>query len=148
MYLRLRSIRLVPHSFTLRLVCQVSYSIIFCLIQFLYATFGVPEHPITRCVATSASSQARTMEQFVCGTPRRERKWQAHLLDTRIRSGLWLSHQMASASSQAQTIKQFVCGTPRRERQRKAHLLDTTLGSGLWHSLQMASGSSQVLLIE
>ena len=33
MYLRLRSIRLVPHSFTLRLVYQVSYFIIFCLIH-------------------------------------------------------------------------------------------------------------------
>src|SRR6266702_4228844 len=67
----------------------------------------------------SASSQARTISQFVCGTPRRERQWQAHLLDTRRRSRLWHSRRMASASSQALSLElsmeQFVCGTPRRE---------------------------------
>ncbi len=36
----------------------------------------------------SVSSQAHTIEQFVCGTPRQERKRQARLLDTRIGSGL------------------------------------------------------------
>ena len=79
------------------------------------------------------------MKQFVCGVPRRERKWLAHSLDTRIESGLWPSRQMASASSQALTIERFVCGTPRRERMSQAHLLVTLVGSHLWHSRQMAS---------
>src|SRR6266702_764313 len=90
----------------------------------------------------SASSRALPIEQFVCGTPRREGKWKTHLPDTRIGSCLWHSLQMASASSQAQTIEQFVCGTPRRERKWQAHLLDTCLQSRLWHYLQMASVSS------
>src|SRR6266571_2022065 len=87
----------------------------------------------------SASSQARTMEQFVCGMPRLERQRRARLLDTRIGSFLWHSRQMASASSQALTIEQFVCGTPRPEKQRQAHLPDTQIWSSLWHSRQMAS---------
>ncbi len=66
-------------------------------------------------------------EQFVCGTPRQETWWQAHLLDTRTRSGLWHSRQMASASSQALLMKQFVCGTPRPEPWQ-AHLQDTLVG--------------------
>src|SRR6266581_706575 len=87
----------------------------------------------------SVSSQARKMEQFVCGTPQLERKWQAYLLDTCLRSGLWYSRQMASASSQARMMEQFVCGTPRQERQRRAHLTDTRIRSCLWHSRQMVS---------
>src|SRR6266702_1056504 len=79
----------------------------------------------------SASSQARTAEQFVCETPRRERKWQAHLLNPRAFSSLWHSRQMASASSQALPVKQFMCGMPRRERKWQAHLLDTRIGSHL-----------------
>src|SRR6266702_1080769 len=90
----------------------------------------------------SASSQALSMEQFVCGMPRRERQRQARLLDKRLWSSLWHSLQMASASSQALTMEQLVCGTPRRERQRQARLLDTRIGYRLWHSLQMASASS------
>src|SRR6266702_1016464 len=39
----------------------------------------------------SASSQALTKEQFMCGTPRRERRRWGHLLDTRIRSRLEFS---------------------------------------------------------
>src|SRR6266704_715999 len=88
--------------------------------------------------------QAQTIEQFVCGTPLRERQRQAHLLDTRLGSCPWNSRQMASALSQARTIELFVYGTPRRdsERQRQARLLDTWIRSCLWHSLQMASASS------
>src|SRR6266702_26417 len=90
----------------------------------------------------SASFQAQTMEQFVCGTPRQERKWQASLLDIGIASRLWGSRQMASALSQALTIEQFVCGTPRRERKWQAHLLDVEIGSRLWDSRQMTSALS------
>ncbi|KAH9026560.1 hypothetical protein EDB84DRAFT_338491 [Lactarius hengduanensis] len=88
----------------------------------------------SRQMMASASSQSRTMEQFVCGTPPRETRRQAHLLVTRIRSAkssLWDSHQMASASSQALPVEQFVCGTPPRERQRQAHLPVTRPGSSL-----------------
>src|SRR6266702_1873337 len=87
----------------------------------------------------SASSQARKMEQFVCGTPLRERQRQVHLPDTRLRSRLWVSRQMASASSQARPIEQFVCGTRLWERQRQAHLLDAWIRSRLGHSRQMVS---------
>ncbi len=96
----------------------------------------------------SASPQALPIEQFVCGASLRERQRRAHLLDTRIGSGLWHSHQMASASSQARAIEQFVCGTPRRERQQQAHSLDTWIQSGPWYSHQMASALPQALLIE
>src|SRR6266702_3106097 len=77
----------------------------------------------------SASSQALPTEEFVCGTPRQERRRQAHLLDILIRSGPWLSRQMASTTSQARPMKQFVCGMPLRERRRQAHLMDTRLRS-------------------
>src|SRR6266702_3787611 len=77
---------------------------------------GATSFPSYSRQMASASSQARTIEQFVCGTPRRERRRQAHLLDTRFRSGLWHSRQMASASSQALGIVQFVCGTPQQEK--------------------------------
>src|SRR6266702_316572 len=90
----------------------------------------------------SASSQAPKIEQFVCGTPPRERQRQSHLLDTRVGSCLWHSRQMASASSQARTIEQFVCGTSRRERQQQGHLLDTWIRSSLWYSRQMVSALS------
>src|SRR6266702_2748907 len=90
----------------------------------------------------NASSQARTIKQFVCGAPLRESQRQAHLLDTRIGSGLWHSRQMASASSQALSMKQFVCGTPLRERQRQALLLGAWIRSCLWHSRQMVSALS------
>ncbi len=96
----------------------------------------------------STSSQARTIKQFVCGTPLRERQWRAHLADTRIGSRLWHSLQMASTSSQARTIELFVCGTPRRERQWRVHLVDTRIGSCLWRSLQMASTLAQAPPIE
>ncbi len=39
----------------------------------------------------TASSQARTIEQFVCGTLRRERQREAHLRDTCMGSTLWHS---------------------------------------------------------
>src|SRR6266702_202372 len=96
----------------------------------------------------SASSQALPMKQFVCGTPRPERRWQARLQDTHLWSYLWHSRQMASASSQDLTMKRFVCGTPRRERQWQAHLLDIWSRSRLWHSRRMASASSQALSLE
>src|SRR6266702_2391670 len=89
----------------------------------------------------SASSQARKIEQFVCGTPRQERQW-ARLPEDRIRSGLWHSRQIASASSQARTIELFVCGSSQVDGQRQTHLLDTWTRSGLWHSPQMTSASS------
>src|SRR6266702_2620489 len=92
---------------------------------------GAGSFPFHSHQMASALSQALPTEEFVCGTPRRERLWQAHLPDTRIRSGLWHSRQMANASSQARTIEQFVCGTPRREKRRQVHLLDTRLRSGL-----------------
>src|SRR6266702_1750602 len=95
----------------------------------------------------SVSSQARTTKQSVCGTPRQERWWQAHLPDTRIESRLWHSHQMACASSQARTTKQFVCGTPQRERQQQAHLLDTRIWSHLSRYRQMASTSARARAI-
>src|SRR6266702_4999928 len=63
----------------------------------------------------SASPQALPIEQFVCGASLRERQRQAHLLDTRIGSGLWHSHQMASALPQARLIEQFVCKAPMEE---------------------------------
>src|SRR6266702_5045764 len=47
----------------------------------------------------SASSQVRTIEQFVCGMSLRERQQRAHLLDTSVQSGLWYSRQMVSALS-------------------------------------------------
>src|SRR6266702_1778832 len=75
----------------------------------------------------SGSPQARTMEQFVCRTPRQETWWQVHLVDTRGGSGLCHSRQMASASSQALLMKQFVCGTTRPEPWQ-AHLQDTLVG--------------------
>src|SRR6266702_1298518 len=90
----------------------------------------------------TASSQARKIEQFVCGTLQRERRRQAHLLDTRMEAGLWHSLRMACASSQARTIEQFVCGTPLRERRMQAHLLDTWIRSSPWHSRQMVSAFS------
>src|SRR6266702_346398 len=89
----------------------------------------------------NASSQALRIEQFVCGTPLRERQWRARLLDTLILSGLWHSRQMASASSQARKIKQFVCGSSQVDGQRQTHLLDTSTRSRLWHSPQMTSTS-------
>src|SRR6266702_4727014 len=91
----------------------------------------------------SASSQALLIEQFVCGTPRRDRQMQAHLLGTQIWSGLWRSRQMAGALSQARKMDQFVCGTPLlRERLRQAHLLDTWIQSSPWHSRLMVSAFS------
>src|SRR6266702_3385156 len=90
----------------------------------------------------NGSSQARTMEQFVCGTPPRERQWQAHLPDTRLWSYLWHSLQMVGASSQARTIGKFVCGKPLQERQRQARLLDTRIRSRMWHYRQMVSALS------
>src|SRR6266702_625637 len=96
----------------------------------------------------SGSSQARMMEQFVCGTPGLETWWQAHSLDTRIGSRLWDSRQMASGSSQALPIEQFVCGTPGLETWWGAHSLDTRIRSDLWDSRQMASRSSQARSIE
>src|SRR6266702_1757197 len=83
-----------------------------------------------------------------CGMPRLETRWQAHSLDTGIRSGLWDSRQMASGSSQARTMKQFVCGTPRLDTRWQAHSLDTRMGSILWDSRQMASASSQARTME
>src|SRR6266702_2714379 len=80
--------------------------------------------------------------------PRWERRWLAHLLDTRIQSCLWHSPQTANASSQALPIGRFVCGMPQPERRWQAHLLDTRIRSCLWHSLQMASASSQARAIE
>src|SRR6266849_9230299 len=44
----------------------------------------------------STSSQVRTIEQSVCGTPRRGRQQQALSLDTQIRPRLWHSRQIAS----------------------------------------------------
>src|SRR6266702_1762092 len=90
----------------------------------------------------SALSQALTIEQFVCGMPQRERQWQAHLLDTWIRSILWHSRQMARTSSQVHVIERFVCGTSQFGEQRQAHLPDTWIQSSLWHSPQMVSVSS------
>ncbi len=69
-------------------------------------------------------------------------------LDTRIRSRLWDSRQMASGSSQARTMEQFVCGTPRLDTRWQAHSLDTGIRSCLWDSRQMASGSSQARTME
>src|SRR6266702_1004741 len=90
----------------------------------------------------SGSSQCHTIEQFMCGTPRLEARRQAHLLDTRIGSGLWGSHQMANGSSQARTIERFVCGMPRLETRLGAHLVGTYIRSPPWDSRQMASRSS------
>src|SRR6266403_1458293 len=101
----------------------------------------------SRPMATT-SSQARTIEQFVCGMPRRVRRWHALSLDTRIQSGLWHSRLMVTTSSQARTIEQFVCGMPRRERQWQALSLDTQIGSTLWHSHQMATTLSRARRIE
>src|SRR6266702_1324515 len=78
-----------------------------------------------------------------CGMPRLETRWQAHSLDTRIRSVLWDSRQMASGSSQARTMEQFVCGTPRLETRWQAHLLDKRIRSPPRDSRQIASGSSR-----
>ncbi len=101
-----------------------------CLIghhwRWRFQTSGVRSFPLDSHQMASASSQAVSMEEFVCGTPLRERQRQAHLLDTRIRSRLWHSHQMASASSQARKMEQFF----------------------LWHSRQMVSASSQARTME
>src|SRR6266702_4557940 len=90
----------------------------------------------------SASSQARKIKQFVCGTPRLERTWRAHLLDT-IWSRVWHSRQMVSTSSQAQKIEESVRGTSQRERKWRPHLLDTSIQSSPWHSPQLASALSR-----
>src|SRR6266702_4661894 len=113
-----------------------------------FQPLGAESIPLHSHQMASASSQARAIEQFMCGTPRRERQQQARLLDTRIRSGLWHSRQMASASSQARRIEQFVCGTLLREGQWRTRLLATRIRSSPWHSRQMASASSQALSIE
>src|SRR6266446_2547930 len=55
----------------------------------------------------TTSSQALSIEQFVCGMPRQERQWQVHSLDTEVRSTLWHSPPMAITSSQARMIEQF-----------------------------------------
>src|SRR6266702_2264840 len=52
---------------------------------------GTTSIPLHSHRMASASSQALSIEQFACGTPRRERKWQAHSPDTRIQSGLAFS---------------------------------------------------------
>jgi WD40 repeat protein len=83
-------------------------------------------------------SQAQMIAQFVCGMLQQERKWSAHLLDTKMKFYQWHSHQMVNTSSQAQLIKQFVCGMPQQEKEWGAHLLDTQIGSCLWHFHQMA----------
>src|SRR6266702_1358415 len=90
----------------------------------------------------SVSSRARRIIQFVCGTPLWERQSQARLLDTRIKSSLCPSRQMASALSQARKIEQAVCGSSQVHGQRQALLLDTWIQSTLSHSRQMVSASS------
>src|SRR6266702_3075671 len=144
----LLSLHIIPAYFLERYAWNVGDCLIGHHRRWLFQMLRAGSIPLHSHQMASASSQARTIEQFVCGTPRRERQRQARLLDTRIRSYLWHSLQMAIASSQALMIEQFVCGTPQRERQTQARLLDTRIRSCLWHSLQMASASSQALTIE
>src|SRR6266403_4371170 len=144
----LLSLRIILGGF---LECYV-WNVDDCLIghhaRWRFQMSGARSNPWHSRPMATTSSQALPMEQFVCGMPRRERRWQALSLDTRIRSGLWDSRPMATTSSQARKMKQFVCGMPRPERWWQALSLDTCIGSGLWHSRPMATTSSQALSIE
>src|SRR6266702_534271 len=101
----LLSLHIIPAPFLESYAWNVGDCLIGRHWRWWFHTLGVVTGPLLSHQMASASSQARMMEQFVCGTPLRERQRQAHLLDTRGWSGLWRSRQMASASSQALTIE-------------------------------------------